>query len=116
MYTVELDIEECLKQNPGIKSFLFKLRVKPARLEFFKIPWAPLDVISALARQGESLSTSSSTKLAHETDDHLQGPHLEQRETSNASTTGRRPGEFYSIYKYPKGYVCTYSDDNGMEF
>jgi hypothetical protein len=106
VYTVELDIEECLKQNPGINLFLSKLRAKPARLEFSKTPWAPLDVISALARQGESLSTS--TGLAVESVDHLQGHDLEQRGTSNASTTGRRPGEFSSIYEHPKGFVCTH--------
>ncbi|KAG0553790.1 hypothetical protein KC19_12G039300 [Ceratodon purpureus] len=93
VYTVELDIEECLKQNPASSSFLSKLRAKPARLEFSKTPWAPVDVISALARQGESLSTSSSTELEVESSDHLQGPGLEQRGTSDASTTGRRPGQ-----------------------
>lgn len=116
MYTVELDIEECLKQNPEMNSFVSKLRAKPARLEFSKIPWAPLDVISALARQGESLSTSSSTELAAEPDDHLQGPDLEQRGASNASTTGHGPGEFPSVYEHLQGFVCIYSDSNGMEF
>lgn len=98
MYTVELDIEECLKQNPRINSFLSKLRAKPARLEFFKTPWAPLDVISVLAREGESLSTSSSTELAAELD-HLQVPDLEQRGASNALITGRGLGEFLPCMK-----------------
>lgn len=87
MYTVELDIEECVKQNPGINTFLSKLRAKPARLEFFKTPWAPLDVISLLAREGESLSTI-------ELDGHAQAP---DRGASKASTTGRSPGELQCI-------------------
>ena len=99
MYTVELDIEECLKQKPGINAFLSKLRAKPARLEFFKTPWAPLDVISVLAREGESLSTS----LAADFDDHSQGdPDLQVRGASNASTTGRRPGECFFFLDWEK--------------
>lgn len=90
MYTVELDIEECVKQNPAINTFLSKLRAKPAKLEFFKTPWAPLDVISLLAREGESLSTP-------QLDGHAQAPDIEQRGASNASTTGRSPGELQCI-------------------
>lgn len=92
VYTVELDIEECMKQNPKIKLILSKLGVKPARLEFSKMPWAPLDVVSVLAREGETRVASSSTELAAEGDAQFQGPDLEQRGTSNASTTGRRSG------------------------
>jgi hypothetical protein len=50
-----VDIEEFLKQKPGINSFLSKLRAKPPRLEFSRMLWAPLDVISVLAREGEYL-------------------------------------------------------------
>ena len=60
VYTVELDIEECLKQKPSMKSFLSRLRDKPSKLEFSKVRWAPLDLISRLARVDESLSSSDS--------------------------------------------------------
>jgi len=73
-----------------MNSFLSKLRAKPARLEFSETPWAPLDVISVLAREGESLST----KLAAEPDDDLHGP---ERGSSQASTTGRRLGELILV-------------------
>lgn len=63
VYTVELDIEECLKQKPSMKSFLSRLRDKPSKLEFSKVRWAPLDLISRLARADESLSSSDSTKF-----------------------------------------------------
>jgi len=66
---------------------LSKLRAKPARLEFSKTPWAPLDVISVLARGGESVSTV-------EADGHLTDPDVELSGASKASTTGRRFGAF----------------------
>lgn len=108
MYTVELDIEECMKQNPKIKLILSKLGVKPARLEFSKMPWAPLDVVSVLAREGETRVASSSTELAAEGDAQFQGPDLEQRGTSNASTTGRRSGEFLSCINFHKSVRCIF--------
>lgn len=49
MYTLELDVKECSKARPESKSFLSKLRDKPAKLEYSKIQWAPLDLISRLA-------------------------------------------------------------------
>jgi hypothetical protein len=50
-----MDIEDCLKQKPGKISFLTKLRAKPARFEFSRTLWASLDVISAIAREGDYL-------------------------------------------------------------
>lgn len=83
VYTVELDIEECLKQKPSIKSFLSRLRDKPSKLEFSKVRWAPLDLISRLARADESSSDSGTKNEVSQ--ENVLGQ-------SRASTDTTRPG------------------------
>jgi hypothetical protein len=73
VYTVELDIEECLKQKPSMKSFLSRLRDKPSKLEFSKVRWAPLDLIYRLARADESLSSSDTRTKSGVSQENLLG-------------------------------------------
>jgi hypothetical protein len=61
VYTLQLDVGECLRAKPESRHFLLKLRNKPSKLEFCNIPWAPLDLISQLRQPGVAMKSFHST-------------------------------------------------------